>query len=202
MLIVKHRINTIKELQDTSDVLGVEIDLRTFNKDLILEHDPFKQGPKFIDWISYFRHKFLIINVKEDGLEESILDILKINNINNFFFLDQSIPSLIKYANNGLRSISVRVSEFESVSDAVMLKDLIDWVWVDQFNILNLSLKEIKSLKDNGFKLCLVSPELQGRNNDLDVKSLYNHFYSNGIIIDAVCTKKVSLWASFENENK
>ena len=43
-------------------------------------------GEYFKKWIKYYKHALLIINIKEEGLEESILKILKENKINNYFF--------------------------------------------------------------------------------------------------------------------
>ena len=52
-----------------------KIDLRTFNKDIIVEHEPFINSTKFIDWIKYYKHKFLILNIKEERIEFHILKI-------------------------------------------------------------------------------------------------------------------------------
>ena len=47
MEIIIHRINKIKNLKTIPTKFGVEIDLRDFNKDLVLQHDPFKKGDLF-----------------------------------------------------------------------------------------------------------------------------------------------------------
>ena len=77
MIINKHRVNTIKELKKLSIDFGTEIDLRSNNKDIYLHHDPFKKGELFSSWIKYFKHKLLVLNVKEEGLEQKIISILK-----------------------------------------------------------------------------------------------------------------------------
>ena len=63
-LIICHRRNTIKQLLDTPVEYGIEIDVRTFNNKIILNHDPLKKGVILNKWIKKFNHKFLIINIK------------------------------------------------------------------------------------------------------------------------------------------
>ena len=77
MIIIKHRVNTIESLKKTSKEFGVEIDLRSNNKEIYLNHDPFKKGEKLSNWLKYFKHKLIVLNVKEEGLEKFILKELK-----------------------------------------------------------------------------------------------------------------------------
>ena len=56
----------------------------------------------------------------------------------------------------------MRVSEYESIATALTLGGQIDWIWVDCFTRFPLTLQEAHQLKSAGFKLCIVSPELQG----------------------------------------
>ena len=73
MIIIKHRVNLIKELKRTDKNLGVEIDLRSGPSGIYLHHDPFKKGELFSKWIRCYSHKLLVLNVKEEGLENQIL---------------------------------------------------------------------------------------------------------------------------------
>ena len=43
MIIIKHRVNNSKNLNKLNINYGVEIDLRSYNKDIYLHHDPFKR---------------------------------------------------------------------------------------------------------------------------------------------------------------
>ena len=70
MIKILHRINTKKELVDTKKTYGVEVDIRSHGERLIINHDPFSEGEDFLDWITAYNHKALILNVKEEGLEE------------------------------------------------------------------------------------------------------------------------------------
>ncbi len=193
MEIILHRRNTLYDLKNTSKEFGIEIDIRSYKGQLILHHDPFIKGEYFSEWIKYYKHGTLILNVKEEGLENKILDILSINKINSFFFLDQSFPFIIKTLRNGEDRIALRVSEFESIETALNLKNKTQWIWVDMFSRFPLSKYEYKKLKEAKFKLCLVSPELQ-KLNHIKINKLKSYLEEENISLDAVCTKIPELW--------
>ena len=88
MLIIKHRLNTIKKLENLRHDYGAEIDIRSYNREIIISHDPFKKGEKLKKWLKKFKHKFIIFNIKEDQIEfSSIAD-------NNFLKKGNSIKSI------------------------------------------------------------------------------------------------------------
>lgn len=196
MKLIIHRCNTLTQLLATPVKYGVEVDIRSFGERLIMHHDPFVVGEDFDDWIDSYQHEMLILNVKEEGLEQRLLDLMKKKNIDNFFFLDQSFPFLIKTARQGERRCAVRVSEFESIDTALHLTKKVDWVWVDCFNYFPLSGEEAKRLRIAGFKLCLVSPELHQRFDPNEIPILRALLIERGIVPDAVCTKMPELWES------
>jgi len=194
MLIIRHRVNTIDELRNTSSEYGVEIDVRTDCKELILSHDPLMNGCKFKDWLKYYSHKFIILNVKEEGLEPNILNALSQYGIDKFFFLDQTFPILLRTAMAGERRCAVRISEYESIETVIAMSGYIDWVWVDVFNKLPIGKDEWKKLKSLGLKLCIVSPELVGRTGKMHINKLQIELKEKKIKLDAVCTKNPNLW--------
>ncbi len=191
---ILHRINTIAMLEKTPSNFGVEIDVRSNGKNLILHHDPFKQGELFEDWIRSYHHGTLILNVKEEGLESSLLKLMNQYKINDFFFLDQSFPFLRKTAVMGESRCAVRVSEYENIETVLSLSGMVDWVWVDCFTRFPLKKKEADQLTNAGFRLCLVSPELQGRKERAHVIEFRYEVELLGIKGDAVCTKYADLW--------
>jgi hypothetical protein len=191
---ILHRINTIALLKKTPSNFGVEIDIRSNGKSLILHHDPFEQGELLEDWIRSYHHGTLILNVKEEGLESSVLKLMNQYKINDFFFLDQSFPFLRKTAVMGESRCAVRVSEYENIETVLSLSGMVDWVWVDCFTSFPLDKEEANQLKNSGFKLCLVSPELQGREKRSQVVEFRRQIEQLGIKGDAVCTKYSDLW--------
>lgn len=192
---ILHRINTIALLKKTPSNFGVEIDIRSNGKSLILHHDPFEQGELLEDWIRSYHHGTLILNVKEEGLESSVLKLMNQYKINNFFFLDQSFPFLRKTAVMGESRCAVRVSEYENIETVLSLSGMVDWVWVDCFTSFPLDKEEANQLKKSGFKLCIVSPELQGREKRSQVEEFRRQIEQLGIKGDAVCTKYSDLWS-------
>ena len=197
MKFISHRRNTIGELKATPPEYGVEVDIRSNNGKLVIHHDPFAQGDDFEEWIKCYQHGTLILNVKEEGLEVRLIDLMKQHDIDDYFFLDQSFPFLIKWSKLGERRCAVRVSEFESIETALTLAGKIDWVWVDCFTKFPLSGADAKRLQDAGFKLCLVSPELQGRPAESSIPELAKLLKDRHITADAICTKKSGLWNEY-----
>lgn len=92
MIIIKHRVNNLESLKKTPDKYGVEIDLRSENKKIFLSHDPFTKGPLFKNWLKNFNHKIIVLNVKEEGLEVKILDLLKKKKLIISFFMIRHFP--------------------------------------------------------------------------------------------------------------
>ena len=169
MIFIAHRRNTLEELNTTPVEYGIEVDIRSRGENLIIHHDALVPGGDFLEWIAAYRHGTLILNVKEEGLEARLLSVMDSHGITDFFFLDQSFPFLVKWAKAGEQRCAVRVSEFESIDTALSLAGKVDWVWVDCFTRFPLSGDEARRLQDAGFRLCIVSPELQGRNAETEI---------------------------------
>ena len=194
MKIIFHRRNTIAQLLATDTKYGVEVDIRSDGDRLITHHDPFVTGESFDEWINAYQHGTLILNVKEEGLESRLIAHMQSQGIADYFFLDQSFPFLVKWSKAGEHRCAVRVSEFESIETALTLSGKVDWVWVDCFTKFPLSDDDAVRLRNAGFKLCLVSPELQGRDAEIEIPALVSLLREQNIESDAVCTKRPDLW--------
>jgi hypothetical protein len=196
MKLIAHRRNTVVELESTPPSYGVEVDVRSHGEHLIVQHEPFAEGESFDDWVAAYRHGTLILNVKEEGLEQRLLGCMNDRGIEDFFFLDQSFPFLVKTSGKGERRSAVRVSEFEPIETALALANRIDWAWVDCFTRFPLDRADWHRLKDAGLRLCIVSPELLGRAPEEEVRGLRRAFAEWGVAPDAVCAKlhAIPLW--------
>lgn len=192
MLIIDHRVNTVEHLQRVPRENGVEIDVRDYDGALRLVHDPFESGELLSEFLAAYRHARLIVNVKCDGLEGSILELLQRHAVSDFFFLDMASPTLIRHALRGERRIAVRFSEHEPIESALRFAGRVDWVWVDCFSRLPLDPESYARLRQH-FKICLVSPELQGHPAEM-----IDTFRAQlrAMPIDAVCTDLPSRWLS------
>jgi len=194
MKLIFHQRNTISKLQATPRKYGIEVDIRSEGEKLIIQHSPFISGEPFEDWINAYQHGTLILNIKEEGLEARLVALMQLKGINDYFFLDQSFPFLIKWSEVGEKRCAVRVSEFESIKTALSLTGKVDWVWVDCFTHFPLTHNEVQQLKHAGFKLCLVSPELQGRNAETEIPVFARLLSEQDIQVEAICTKHPDLW--------
>jgi hypothetical protein len=190
MLYISHRINTSAQLRDVPTQHGVELDLRDRGDRLVLQHDPFKDGEDFAEYLKGYQHGLMILNIKSEAIESRVLELVRQSNVPDYFFLDSSFPMIRKLISWGERKIAVRFSEFESVEMALSLAGQIDWVWVDCFTKMPLTIETYSQLKRH-FKLCAVSPELQGRGYD----SIPAHAAQLAPFpMDAICTKRPDLW--------
>lgn len=189
---IAHRINTVSELIQVPSKFGVEIDLRDEAGEIILQHDPFL--PKnvltsdlFVDFLKKYNHGTLILNIKSERIEHKVLDQLKAFNITDYFFLDSSFPMIYLMSNLGENNFALRYSECEGIDTIRSMKGKVNWVWVDCFSKLPINKIIYDEIKGMGYKVCLVSPELQGRPEDIEPYKVYLN--DNDILFDAICTK-------------
>lgn len=194
MLKILHRVNTLEQLNSIDKTYGVEIDIRSYKEDLVVVHDPFQVGLTLIEWLQNYHHAFVIFNIKEEGLENSLIKILREYNIKDYFLLDVSFPATIDLIRNKESRIAIRVSDYESVETAFNLSGKARWIWVDLFkDVFPLSYQEVKKLRALGYSFCLVSPELWGRSKE-SINTIRQDMLSQNISVEAVCTKFPNEW--------
>lgn len=191
MIKIAHRVNTAAALRRVPTERGVEVDLRDRGDRLILQHDPFSDGEDFEDYLRDYHHRFLILNIKSERIEHRVLELVHRANITEFFLLDCSFPMIRLLAAGGERRIALRFSEYEPVEGVLAMAGKVDWVWVDCFTRLPLTPENYRRLEESGFKLCVVSPELQGR--PVEEIGLFMEQLS-AYPVHAVCTKRPDLW--------
>jgi hypothetical protein len=214
MLIINHRINHyIHSINSIND--GVEIDVRCFHNQIYMNHDPLKDDniKNYSLLESYLQHlsekHLVIVNLKEEGIENQCNEILKRYHKGQWFFLDMSQPYLIRFAYQlgdafksiGKNQLAVRYSALEPKEYAFSFKDKVSWVWVDFFfkDPYPINLDIVKQFRQHNFKICLVSPELQGFSEDIVAE--YAHFCKD-LKIDAVTTKYPHIWNYHETTSK
>ncbi|KTR03511.1 hypothetical protein NS365_18100 [Aureimonas ureilytica] len=209
MILVHHRRNSLAEIDASSVEWGVEIDLRNHGDEILVTHDPFVTDAVSLEtWLDHYRHRFLIANVKEEGMEPQLLALLAERNITDFFILDESFPFIRKHALAGVPNFAVRVSEYESAQTALNLSGLlgetdcrVDWIWADSFTGVPLAEKDNRALKQANYKICVVSPELHHVQQpsswreriEAFVTQLDKHDRAFGKP-DMVCTKLPEVW--------
>jgi NDP-sugar pyrophosphorylase family protein len=201
MLYTAHRINTIEELQQIPNNYGVEVDLRDDENGIYMAHDPYARCPAsgvdFCVFLQYYKHRFIILNVKTEGIEFRCIELMKKYGIADYFFLDSSIPMIVKLLQQGQHNVAIRYSEYESLDLLWNLEKKFNcrlWVWVDCFSYLPIDHIVYSKLIERGHRICIVSPELQGRATDIPVYR--DILESKNIFPDMICTKlyNIDLW--------
>ena len=194
MILFEHRINSIEGLRKVPLDSGIEFDVRLYHGGLVTSHSPFEIGDPLADFLKEVHNRSLVVNIKEEGIEETVLGLLRENNLSNYFLLDVSFPYLIKYLRNGLSKFAIRVSEFEDFKTLEKVK--VDWCWLDTFREnFDHCVEAIQLAKNVGTKICLVSPELHDPSRIKYVQKLQELLKSNKLEVDAVCTKRTDLWS-------
>ncbi len=185
MIIIKHRVNSIKEINPK---FGLEIDIHNYNNKLVLAHDhPNEQSTKLEDFITHVpKNSLLAINIKNEEVEAELKIILSRSKTTNYFTFDWPVTSLRNAINHDL-NCAFRLSEYE--------KDIVPncpWVWLDSFNGIWYDADFLISLKKSGIKLAIVSPELHNREADISkVKDIVN-----AVKVDAMCTDIPEFWST------
>lgn len=196
---IAHRVNTVEELRKLDRKYGVELDLRdNFEGRIYISHNPFERGEDFEEYLKEYHHGTMILNIKSERIEHRVLELIGKYDVPNYFFLDSSFPMIKLLSEMGERNIALRFSELEGLDTIRNMAGKVDWVWVDCFTRLPIDRESYRELKQLGYKLCLVSPELEGQPDKIEE---YRGFLAGeGIVMDAVCVKEYNIdkWKSGE----
>lgn len=147
---------------------GIETDIRDAGGQLVIAHDmavgnenPLKDVLALTERFQSRSIKSLALNIKADGLAASLHRELQGYTDLDIFVFDMSIPDMRSYLGLGFK-VFVRISEVES--DPPWLEQC-DGVWLDSFTSDWFSDKLVFEILNSGKRLCVVSPELHGRNH-------------------------------------
>jgi hypothetical protein len=173
MVILSHRgywsqpqeKNTLMAFQRSfTSGFGTELDLRDYCGNLVVSHDIADSAcPAFSDVLELYRAHgkgvCLAINIKADGLQRPLLNMLNTYCVENYFVFDMSIPDAIGYLNHRMNYFT-RQSEFETIPS---LYRQAAGVWMDEFDDHWITAQHIQPHLADGKKVCIVSAELHGR---------------------------------------
>lgn len=185
---IAHRINTVSELLKLPIEYGVELDLRDdLEGGIYISHNPFEQGESFEEYLKEYHHGTMILNIKSERIEHEVKRLLEKYEVKKYFYLDSSFPMIKLLSDMGEHDIALRFSEYEGLDTIENMQGKVSWVWVDCFTGLPITFEIYQRLKSWGYKLCLVSPELQSQPERIEEYAAY--VKENNIIFDAICTK-------------
>lgn len=185
---IAHRVNTLAQLQKLPAEYGVELDLRDdLNGRIYISHNPFEVGEDFEEYCKEYHHGTMILNIKSERIEHEVLNLMRQYHIEKYFFLDSSFPMIKLLTDMGVKQVALRFSELEGLDTIRNMAGKAQWVWVDCFTKVPIDRESFRELKSLGYKLCFVSPELEGQEEKLPLYKQY--LKEQDIVFDAVCTK-------------
>ena len=170
---------------------GIETDIRDFNGELVISHDPpcnYKKILKLEDFFeSYNKIKSinkLALNIKSDGIAKQLSFLLTKYSITNYFVFDTSIPDFLNFHKQELK-IFCRFSEFENPN---LLKKLSSGLWLDSFSQDFYEEINLESVTENWNNVCFVSPELHNFSKEKFWEKLKIFIKNTNIRNLSICT--------------
>lgn len=143
---------------------GIETDLRDYKEKLKISHniadEKSMEADELFKVYSKYNNKLtLALNIKSDGIQNLIRNFIDKYNISNYFLFDMSVPEQYVYIKEGFK-VFTRQSDIEKLS---VLYEKANGVWLDAFYEEWIDIDIIKYHLNNNKKVCIVSPELHGR---------------------------------------
>jgi hypothetical protein len=194
--------NSITSLERSFGLgFGVETDIRDYKGELVISHEI---ATKSCLPVEYFLEIYikcgnslpLALNIKSDGLQIKLKELLVKYCIKNYFIFDTSVPDGLHYLKHNINYFT-RQSEYEKYPS---LYDDSSGVWLDEFQGHWIGRKEIQQHIKKNKKICIVSPELHNRKYDKE----WNHYkeieQQLNITNLMICTDYPELAQEFFNE--
>jgi len=152
---------------------GTETDIRDYRDELVISHnianrDCISAGSFFELYCGFGRGLPLALNIKADGLQHRLKALLEKYGVENYFVFDMSVPDGLGYLQQGFK-VFTRQSEYECQPS---FYEQADGVWLDEFHKHWSDESVIAGHINTGKKVCIVSPEIHGREN----QSEWSHY--------------------------
>jgi hypothetical protein len=194
--------NTIIAFENSfKNGFGTETDLRDYRGKLVISHDIADENcisaNQFFEiYKSYSIKSTLALNIKSDGLQKKLFDLLKKYEIENYFVFDMSIPDTLGYLKHNL-SFYTRQSEYELTPS---LYEESKGIWLDCFEKIWFKTELINNHISNTKTVAFVSPDLHKRApHDFWLFLKENKFHESNKLI--LCTDLPFEAKSYFNSN-
>ena len=143
---------------------GTEMDIRDYKGELVISHDIADESCILVKEMLDIYNKYggnlpLAFNIKSDGLQMKLKELLEKYDIENYFVFDTSIPDGLQYLKEDI-ILFTRESEYE-VRPAFY--DEASGIWLDEFKGHWITQEVIERHINSNKKLCIVSPDLHKR---------------------------------------
>lgn len=174
MLILSHRGYWKNNLEKNQTIafkrsfslgFGTETDIRDYKGDLVISHDIADQNcisvkELFEIYNNHDNSLPLALNIKADGLQTRLKELLEEYKISNYFVFDMSVPDSIQYLKQNIKAFT-RESEYEKTPS---FYDESSGIWLDEFKLHWITETVIENHIKNDKQVCIVSPDLHKRN--------------------------------------
>jgi hypothetical protein len=178
MIVLSHR-GYWKEIQEKNFAIsfersfslgfGTETDIRDYQSELVISHDIPNRDCISIKEMFQIYNKYdntlpLALNVKADGLQLRLKELLEEYNILNYFVFDMSVPDGLGYLK---RNINVFTRESEYEREPSFYNEACG-IWLDEFHDHWINKEIIEKHISNNKKVCIVSPDLHKREYEIE----------------------------------
>lgn len=194
--------NSITSLERSFGLgFGVETDIRDYKGELVISHEIATKSCLPVEYFLEIYIKYgdslpLALNIKSDGLQIKLKELLVKYCIKNYFIFDTSVPDGLHYLKHNINYFT-RQSEYEKYPS---LYDDSSGVWMDEFQGHWIGRKEIQEHIKKNKKICIVSPELHNRKYEKE----WNHYKEIEQQLNVtnlmICTDYPELAQEFFNE--
>lgn len=152
---------------------GTETDIRDHKGELVISHDIANEKcisvkEMFEIYNEYNSTLPLALNIKADGLQVKLKELLEEYEVTNYFVFDMSVPDGLGYLKNNIKAFT-RESEYEKIPS---FYDEAYGVWLDEFQGHWIDKEVIKKHIKNNKQICIVSPDLHKR----EYKKEWQHY--------------------------
>jgi len=180
---------------------GTETDIRDYKGELVISHDIADEKCISVKEMFEIYNKYdgtlpLALNIKSDGLQVKLKELLVKYNIKNYFVFDMSVPDGLGYLKNNIK-VFTRESEYEKIPS---FYDEAYGVWLDEFQGHWINKEVIEKHIKNSKQICIVSPDLHKR----EYKKEWQHYKEIekelGIDNLMICTDYLEIAKEFFNE--
>jgi len=146
---------------------GIETDIRDYCGRLVISHDIANEMCLSVgDLVSFYIdgsfESTLALNIKADGLQRLVENVVVEKGVLNYFLFDMSIPEMVVNKERNLKFFT-RHSDIEEMP---VMYEYSDGVWLDSFYKENwISVETIEKHLSNHKRVCMISPEIHGFSN-------------------------------------
>lgn len=176
---------------------GIETDVRDYNGKLVVSHNVADEKcPLFEDVLRIYKEigseGYLAINIKADGLQDMLIELLSKYKIEKYFVFDMSIPELVVYRARNINYFT-RVSEYET--EPVLLEDAMG-VWMDEWEKNWINKNVICQFLSKGKVVAVISSEIHGR-DEIAMWNFIRKIDNDHLLL---CTDRPDIFAKFCGE--